>query len=172
MEPTAAERLESAYQDHFGRLLGLAAGMAGNWSLAEDIVQDVFASLLKHPKSVDEEHRALVSQLVVRSRSRAIDLHRNEQARRRNENRNFSAGADPRHALEEEAALVNGWDLRNALRQLPDDELQPVLLAFFGGKSYREVAVTLGIPEGTAKARIRLALRHLRATLGNDIVDW
>jgi RNA polymerase sigma-70 factor, ECF subfamily len=49
---------------------------------------------------------------------------------------------------------------------LPDDQRDAVMLAFFGGRSYREVAKILSIPEGTAKSRLRLALAKLSATLG------
>ena len=40
-----------------------------------------------------------------------------------------------------------------------------VQLAYFDGQTYRQVAETLGIPEGTAKSRLRLALRRIAATL-------
>jgi len=37
--------------------------------------------------------------------------------------------------------------------------------AFFGGDSYRQVAVKLGLPEGTLKGRIRTGLRRIEAAL-------
>jgi RNA polymerase sigma-70 factor (ECF subfamily) len=42
---------------------------------------------------------------------------------------------------------------------------EALFLAFFLGFTYREVAVKLGIPEGTAKSRIREALHQLRSEL-------
>jgi len=56
--------------------------------------------------------------------------------------------------------------VRAAVAALPADQRDCVTLAFFGGLSYREVALKLGIPEGTAKSRLRLALAKLSATLG------
>ena len=56
--------------------------------------------------------------------------------------------------------------MRAAVASLPTDQREAVTLAFFGGLSYREVACHLGIPEGTAKSRLRLALAKLSATLG------
>ena len=45
-------------------------------------------------------------------------------------------------------------------------------LAYFGGQTYRQVAETLGIPEGTAKSRLRLALRRIAATLEAEGGEW
>ena len=48
---------------------------------------------------------------------------------------------------------------------LPADQRDAVSLAYFGGHTFVEVAELLAVPEGTAKSRIRLGLRRLRATL-------
>ena len=47
-----------------------------------------------------------------------------------------------------------------------------VQLAYFGGQTYRQVAETLGIPEGTAKSRLRLALRRIADTLEAEGGEW
>ncbi len=55
--------------------------------------------------------------------------------------------------------------VRQAVRALPDGLRQVIELAYYGGRTYREVAVEIGVPEGTAKSRLRLALRRLAETL-------
>jgi RNA polymerase sigma-70 factor (ECF subfamily) len=47
-----------------------------------------------------------------------------------------------------------------------------VQLAYFGGKTYRQVAETLGIPEGTAKSRLRLALGRMAAMMEAEGGEW
>ena len=54
---------------------------------------------------------------------------------------------------------------RRAVESLPADERDPILLAYFGGRTYREAAELLGQPEGTVKSRIRVGLRTLRTAL-------
>jgi RNA polymerase sigma-70 factor (ECF subfamily) len=56
--------------------------------------------------------------------------------------------------------------VRSALTRLTALQREAVELAYYGGRTYREVAEELEIPEGTAKSRLRDGLRHLRVTLG------
>ena len=63
------------------------------------------------------------------------------------------------------------WDMtvaeqvKEALGALPDDLRQPIELAYFGGRTYQEVAAMLDQPEGTVKSRIRSGLGRLRVNL-------
>jgi RNA polymerase sigma-70 factor (ECF subfamily) len=63
------------------------------------------------------------------------------------------------------------WDLAladqvaNAMNELSDDERQAIELAYFDGRTYREVAGLLAQPEGTIKSRIRTGMRRMRASL-------
>lgn len=60
--------------------------------------------------------------------------------------------------------------VRAALKHLDEAERMPILLAYFGGYTYREVAELLDMPEGTTKSRIRTGLRQLRAELSGMAV--
>ena len=58
--------------------------------------------------------------------------------------------------------------VRTALEVLPDAQRQALELAYFDGYTYRQVAEVLGIPEGTAKSRLRLALTRIAENLGPE----
>ena len=61
--------------------------------------------------------------------------------------------------------------VREALAELPDEQRQAVELAYFGGHTYREIAVITGVPQGTASGRLRLALGKLRDSLALTDAD-
>ena len=69
------------------------------------------------------------------------------------------------------------WDMavaeqvKDALGALPDELRQPIEFAYFGGRTYREVAVLLNEPEGTVKSRIRSGLGRLRVHLAERGVE-
>jgi len=67
-------------------------------------------------------------------------------------------------------ALVTAERVRSALDTLPDEQRRAIQLAYFGGKTYRQVADVLGIPEGTAKSRLRLGLRRIADVLETETV--
>jgi len=69
---------------------------------------------------------------------------------------------DSRLAAEQSERRVH-----SALAQLPPDQVLVVELSFFEDKAHAEIAQTLGIPLGTVKSRLRLAMNRLRNLLGD-----
>ena len=61
--------------------------------------------------------------------------------------------------------------VRDAVRLLPDGQRRVIELAYFKGLTYREVALEVGIPEGTAKSRLRLALAKLESILDRQLLE-
>ena len=66
---------------------------------------------------------------------------------------------------EAETDAQDGLELREAVEQLPDELREVVALRFFCDMTVAQTAKTLNIPEGTAKTRLRRALRLLRTEL-------
>jgi RNA polymerase sigma-70 factor (ECF subfamily) len=58
--------------------------------------------------------------------------------------------------------------LRDALRALPEEQARVLELSYFGGRSHAEIGRELGVPLGTVKGRLRLALARLRAALEGE----
>ena len=162
------ERALAIVVGEFGALVrGVARKVLGDDAAAEDVTQDVFVWLWERPDRFDPDRGSLRAFLTVVSRRRAIDWIRRHDADRRRADR---AAQEAPIALNDVADDVSARDdaaqVRAAVAALPAEQRDAVTLAFFGGLSYREVAVRLGIPEGTAKSRLRLALAKLSASLG------
>jgi hypothetical protein len=103
---------------------------------------------------------------------RAVDRVRSEQASRDRDDR-VSRRDTPRefdNVADEVQVRLDHWQVRSALAELTDRQREAIELAYFGGHTYRDVARVLGIPEGTAKSRLRDGLLRSarRSTTSSD----
>lgn len=160
------EALAEVYRRHAGAVFALARRLLSDRTLAEEIVQEVFLRLWNDPDRYDPDRGSLRSYLLAQCHGRSVDLIRAESSRRRREEKEITLAAEAGYDLEHEV-----WDIavadkvKNALRDLPDGEREAILLAYFGGHTYREVADLLDTPEGTVKSRIRAGLKRMRGEL-------
>lgn len=162
-EPALAE----LYQRHGAAVWGLARRVTNDPQAAEEVTQTVFLELWSHPERFDPSRGAMRSWLLAQTHGRSVDLVRAETARRRRQTRDAQLSAVPPSAEVEVAvhAAALADHVRRAVEALPAGEREAILLAYFGGHSYRETALLLDQPEGTVKSRIRSALQNLRRTL-------
>jgi RNA polymerase sigma-70 factor (ECF subfamily) len=161
------EALGEIYRRYGGAVWGVARRVCRNAELAEEVAQTVFTELWSRPERFDPSRGSLRPWLMAQAHSRAVDVVRSEEARRRRQERDAQLSPlEPSTEVEVEvhaAALAS--DVRRAVDGLPDDERDAILLAYFGGHTYSETAALLGTPEGTVKSRIRRGLQNLRRTL-------
>ena len=165
--------LNELYDQYASFVFGLARRVAGSEPAAEDVTQDVFVSVWERPEAFDPERGSMRSFIGTLAHRRAVDWVRREESRRR---RAEAAGREPSLPpdVEEAAtALIMAERVRVAVDALPDDQRVAVQLAYFGGRTYRQVAEDLGLAEGTAKARLRVGLRRLARELETEgIREW
>jgi len=152
---------------------GGALRVLGDGAAAQDIVQDVLVELWSRPDRYDPSVGSLRTYLIVLARHRAVDLVRSELrrlARQQRHGRLAVAPPDP-SPCEEVMATEAAGVVRAAVRLLPDSQRRVIELAYFGGLTCREVASAVGIPEGTAKSRLRLALAKLETVLDRQMLE-
>jgi RNA polymerase sigma-70 factor, ECF subfamily len=152
---------------------GTALQILGDHVAAQDVVQDVFVDLWSHPERYDERLASLRTYLNLCARHRALDVVRSELRRAGREARHTRLLPAPRQSSpgEQVADADTASAVRAAVRTLPPDQRQVVELAYFGGLSYRDVALRIGIAEGTAKSRVRLALAKLETVLDHQLLE-
>ena len=130
---------------------------------AEDVVQEAFVRFWKHQRELPGEPMAL---LVTSVRRAAFDLARRETRRTAREER-ATEGLDD-HAPIFDAAL-DGDERRDAieaaLRRLPAEQREVLVLKIWGELTFDEIARQLEIPPNTAASRYRYALAALRREL-------
>ncbi len=165
--------LAEAFDQLAPSVYGGALRVLGNGSAAQDVVQDVFVELWSHPDRYDPAAGSLRTYLIVLARHRAVDVMRSELRRVARQERHFRlTPAEPAGSAGDEVmAAETASVVRAAVRLLPDGQRQVVELAYFGGLSCREVARAMGIPEGTAKSRLRLAMARLESVLDRVLLE-
>jgi RNA polymerase sigma-70 factor, ECF subfamily len=163
------DALGELYRRYSGAVWAVARRVCGDRTLAEDVTQTVFVDLWRRPQRFDSARGALRPWLLAQAHARSVDTVRSEAARQRRQEREVRLAPAATPDVEAEvhlAALSEG--VRRAVARLDDDERQAIVLAYFGGHSYRETAEMLGAPEGTVKSRIRRALNGLRHALESE----
>lgn len=164
------EALAETYRRHAGAVFGLARRVLWDVALAEEVVQEIFLRLWNAPERFDPERGSLRSFLLAQTHGRAVDLLRSESSRRDREAREAASTATAGYDLEQEVFdLAVSDQVRQVLGALPFDQRRAIELAYFGGHSYREVAVLLNEPEGTVKSRIRAGLGRMHRELASTI---
>ena len=159
----ARKAFEEAYLVHKDRLLTLAMGLTGERSLAEDVVHDVFASLIEEPGRL-RDGKNILGFLAVCTRNRAYDLSRK---RKRMEGHATGISASLRNGVDndpvEQAALGEEQQaLLGAVSRLSGDLREVVSLRVWGELTFEEIAGLQGTSKSTAHARYRGGLQKLR----------
>ncbi len=154
-----------ALYERYGNLVySLALRVLRQPALAEEVTQDVFLKLWRQADSWEPSLGRFSSWLLTVTRNAAIDRLRKEQRRPTLDSTPLENVA---HTLSDESPLDtpqwhDGQLLRQLMAQLPDEQRQVIELAFFYGLTHAQMAEQLGLPLGTVKTRVRLALQKLK----------
>jgi len=163
-DPAAARTLVVRYQ---ARVFGLALGVLRDRAAAEDVAQEAFVRAWRHADAFDPRRGTVAAWLLRITRNLAIDAVRLRRADVVDPELLATldlVSNDP--SVDEAAVTADGVArVRRALRELPVEQSRAVLLAAFYGHTAEEISRTENIPLGTAKTRIRLGLRKVKALL-------
>jgi RNA polymerase sigma factor (sigma-70 family) len=153
------ESLAELYDTYAPVVFGMALQMTRDRGAAEDITQEVFVDLWRRPERFDPHRAPLRGWLCMIARRRGVDWVRRHRTQ---VNAELVAEREPEHRVEDAVlASTTHKQVRRAVAALPATHRQAVLLAYYDGLTYREVALALNIPEGTAKWRLRNALHRI-----------
>lgn len=128
--------------------------------LAEEVAQDVMATLWRKAHLFDPARASVATWIFTVARNRRIDALRRA---RRPEPEDLPWGPEPEPDQAEVLVLQEESEaLGAALATLPEKQRVLIEKAYFGDLSHSEIAEETGLPLGTIKSRIRLALDRLR----------
>jgi len=164
----AAHRDRAAFADlfaHFApRVKAYLMRLGAPSPVAEELAQEALLSVWRKAHLFDPSKASAATWLFTIARNLRIDAIRREK-RPELDAEDFMPEPDP----DADAGLMlaeNEGRLRLALKQLPADQIQVVELSFFADKPHSQIAQELGIPLGTVKSRLRLAMGRLKRAMG------
>lgn len=134
---------------------------------AEDCAQDVLATVWQKASLYDPRKAGVATWIFAIARNRRIDVLRKS---RRPEPQDLDWGGDGEAPDQAEvfAAEEEARGLGQALQALPAAQRSLIERAFWGDRSHGQLAAETGLPLGTIKSRIRLALDRLRRDIAKD----
>lgn len=149
---------------HGPKLLLCARQWTRSLADAEDVVQEAFIRYWRHQRQLPGDPQAL---LITSIRRAALDQARRESRRAAREEK--SGGGLEEHTYMFDPAPGDDAERRHeieaALRHLPGEQREVLVLKIWNELTFEQIADTLGIPPNTAASRYRYALAALRKEL-------
>jgi len=148
------------------RAYGLIRRITRNPALAEEVTQDALIEVWRNASRFDAERGSAVGWILSIAHNRAVDRVRSEQAAADRDRRAGAASVPFDEVIAEVTARLEHEAVRRCLRALTGIQREAILLAYYGGLTYRDVAERLGAALPTIKTRMRDGLIRLRDCLG------
>ena len=167
------EALDVLYERYKTMAYGIARRITGDDSLAEDVVQEAFLGAWRNADRYVAGRGSVKTWLLAIVHHRAIDaVRRRKPASELPEEAEGMRTPEPLTLPDvwgEVAGRLDAGAVQTALTALPALQREALELAYFGGLSQTEIADRTGVPLGTVKSRVRLALVAMRRELGLSV---
>lgn len=160
--------------DRYGRVVfAVIYRMVASPEAAEEVTQDVFHAVWRRAGTYRPDRGAVRGWLLTIARNAGIDWRRSKLSRLAREAPIDDAAELPDEMRVDERVNIRLRDerVRSVVSSLPEEQRQVLDLAFWGGLSQTEIAAKTGIPLGTVKSRVRLAMIKLRDGLSSERSD-
>lgn len=155
--------------DYFApRLKAFLMGQGTSPQMAEEVVQETMVKIWRKADQYDPARAAASTWIFTIARNMRID-HLRKSNRPEPDMNDPSFVPDPEPLATETISLAqDSAQLHAAIAELSEDQRAVLKLAYFEEKAHPEIAEALGIPLGTVKSRVRLALKNIRSKIGDS----
>jgi len=156
----------AVYDQVAGHVFGIARSVLRDPFQAEEVTQEVLLDVWRHAARYDAGRGTATAWVMTLAHRRAVDRVRSEQASLLREQRAARPDIDYDVVADSVAARLDAERVRRCLGSLTELQRESITLAYYQGRTYREVAALLNLPAGTVKTRMRDGLIRLRDCLG------
>ncbi|WP_329039721.1 sigma-70 family RNA polymerase sigma factor [Streptomyces sp. NBC_00178] len=156
------------YDTVAGPVMGLVRRVLRDSAQSEEVTQDVLLEVWRTSKRFRPERGSAMTWIMTLAHRRAVDRVRASQASQDRERRAAALSSDtPFDEVSEQVETRLEWQrVRRCVHALTDIQRESVVLAYYGGLTYKEIAQSLSLPLGTVKTRLRDGMIRLRDCLG------
>jgi|TARA_R110000782_G_scaffold237509_2_gene323987 RNA polymerase sigma-70 factor, ECF subfamily len=169
MERIAAEQSREAFAELFAffapRLKAYMLRLGAAEPEAEELTQDVMMTVWRKAGMYDRKQASVSTWIFRVARNRRIDVQRRTSKPPLEPDEPMLRPAEAEQPDSAVSRMQMEEQVRSQLATLPDEQLALLQAAFYDGLSHSEIARSYGLPLGTVKSRIRLALARLRGVL-------
>ena len=156
-----SELLRAIHDAHGPALLRFALRLTGDYTFAQDVVQEALLRAWKKPAILEQSDESARKWLFTVVRNIVIDDRRSARHARE-----LLTDAVPETATSDGTdAQLDAWVLADALASLSVEHRSAVVSAYYLGHTVSEIARRSDVPEGTVKSRLHYALRAMRIAL-------
>ena len=153
--------IEAIYAQYYSKVMGYIHARIRNRADAEDLCADVFEKVQRKLGDFDSSKASVSTWIFTITRNTVIDHYRrNKPSEELDENLSDDTEVD--ESLLNNEALS---ELAGALRELPEELRDLIVLRYYDGKPLTEIAALMGLSYGAVKLRHQSALAKLRSML-------
>jgi len=156
---------DALYRQLAGPVYRTALSVLRDPAQAEEVAQEVLIEVWQTAGRFDPARGAAEAWVLTMARRRAIDRVRSAAAGAARERRDGWIQVSWDQVSEAVQDILDRERLAYSLDQLSGPQRQVIVLAFYGGHTYTEVATILGIAVGTVKSRIRAGLTRMQESM-------
>ncbi len=160
------EAFSAVYEQVAGTVFGLVQRVLRDPAQAEEVAQEVMLDVWRTAARFEPDRGSPQAWVATIAHRRAVDRVRSAQAATRRDDQAALPAESHDGVAEAVEAKLDRERVRRCLGSLTELQRESIVLAYYGGYTYREVADLLGIALGTTKTRMRDGLIRLRDCLG------
>jgi RNA polymerase sigma-70 factor (ECF subfamily) len=158
--------IEQLYDQYSAALFGIVLKIVQSQELAEDVLQETFVKIWSNGSTYDAAKGTIFTWMLNNARNTAIDKLRSGNNKKKAQVNDLDQILTSEHLHPTAELSVDHIGVTEIVDGLEEKYRELIDLVYFKGYTQEEITQNLGLPLGTVKSRLRIAMRELRRIFG------